>query len=98
MTTVLSPHVAGDLARQVSPATVIKQQEPMAKHTTLRVGGPADLYVEPATENDLASVLNFCSVGGTPFFILGRGSNLIVRDVGFRGAVICLSAPEFSLV
>ena len=70
----------------------------MAKHTTLRVGGPADVYVEPANESDLAAILKFCGEHGVKFFILGRGSNLIVRDGGFRGVVICLSSPEFSRV
>jgi len=67
----------------------------MAPHTTLRVGGPADIYVEPASEADLAIVLAFCREHGVRFFILGRGSNLIVRDGGFRGVVICLSQPAF---
>jgi len=79
------------LSGQVSPATVIRRDEPLAKHTTLRVGGPADLYVEPASEADLAGVLKFCGEQGIKFFILGRGSNLLVRDGGFRGVVICLA-------
>ncbi|HEY3761163.1 MAG TPA: UDP-N-acetylmuramate dehydrogenase [Verrucomicrobiae bacterium] len=79
------------LSERVSPATVIRRDEPLAKHTTLRVGGPADLYVEPAGEADLAQVLRFCGENGIEFFILGRGSNLLVRDGGFRGVVICLS-------
>jgi UDP-N-acetylenolpyruvoylglucosamine reductase len=98
MTMLEPPSIAEDLAARVSPATVIKRDEPMAKHTTLRVGGPADLYVEPANEADLAAVLKFCGERGVKFFILGRGSNLIVRDGGFRGMVICLSSPEFSRI
>ena len=87
-----------ELARRVSPAAVIKRDEPLAKHTTLRVGGPADVYVEPVNETDLAAILKFCREQGVKFFLLGRGSNLIVRDGGFRGGVICLSAPEFSRI
>jgi len=63
-----------------------------------RTDGPADLYVEPATEADLAAVLKFCGGRNLKFFILGRGSNLIVRDGGFRGAVICLSQPAFGKI
>ena len=88
----------GELVARVSSATVIRRDEPMAKHTTLRVGGPADFYVEPANENDLSAILKFCSERGVKFFMLGRGSNLIVRDGGFRGVVICLSSPEFSRI
>ena len=86
---------AAELAAHVSSATIIKRDEPMARHTTLRVGGPADFYIEPANENDLAVVLKFCAERGLKFFILGRGSNLVVRDGGFRGVVICLASPEF---
>jgi UDP-N-acetylenolpyruvoylglucosamine reductase len=89
---------AAELAALVSPATLLRRAEPMAKHTTLRVGGPADVYAEPATEADLAAILNFCGERGVPFFILGRGSNLIVRDGGFDGVVICLSHPHFSRI
>ena len=98
MTMIESPTIADELATRVSPATVIKRGEPMARHTTLRVGGPADLYVEPASESDLAAVLKFGGEHGLKFFVLGRGSNLIVRDGGFRGVVICLSSPEFARV
>jgi UDP-N-acetylenolpyruvoylglucosamine reductase len=89
---------ADEIAGRVSRATVIRRDEPLAKHTTLRVGGPADFYVEPADENDLASVVKFCGENEIKFFMLGRGSNLLVRDGGFRGVVICLSQPEFSKI
>ena len=87
-----------ELAGRVSAATVIKRDEPMARHTTLRVGGPADVYIEPATEGDLAAILRFCAERGIKFFLLGRGSNLVVRDNGFRGVVICLTQSDFSRV
>jgi len=82
--------IAGEIAVRVSRATVVRRDEPLAKHTTLRVGGPADFYVEPADENDLAAVVKFCGERDLPFFVIGRGSNLLVRDGGFRGVVICL--------
>ncbi len=87
-----------ELSRRVSPASVVRRDEPLAKRTTLRVGGPADFYVEPADEADLAAVVSFCTEQALPFFILGRGSNLVVRDGGFRGVVISLSQPHFSRV
>jgi UDP-N-acetylenolpyruvoylglucosamine reductase len=88
-------NIADELAERVSNATTIRRDEPLAKHTTLRVGGPADMYVEPATEEDLAGVLVFCNKRCLPFFIMGRGSNLLVRDGGFRGVVICLAHASF---
>ena len=90
--------LARDLAGIVSPATVVRADEPLARRTTLRVGGPADAYVEPASEADLAAILNFCATREEKFFVLGRGSNLIVRDGGFRGVVICLAQPHFSRI
>jgi UDP-N-acetylenolpyruvoylglucosamine reductase len=86
------------LARRESAATVVRRAEPLAKRTTLRVGGPADVYVEPASESDLALVLRLCAEHGEKFFVLGRGSNLLVRDGGIRGVVICLAHPIFSAV
>ena len=86
------------LSRQVSPLTLVSHHEPLGKRTTLRVGGPADLYVEPGSEADLAKTLKFCAEHRLPIFILGRGSNLLVRDAGFRGMVICLGRPAFTRV
>jgi UDP-N-acetylenolpyruvoylglucosamine reductase len=96
--TLKTPTIADELAKLVSPATIFRRNEPLAKHTTLRVGGPADVYVEPATETELAAILNFCGERGVKFFILGRGSNLIVRDGGFRGVAICLAHANFSKI
>jgi UDP-N-acetylenolpyruvoylglucosamine reductase len=87
-----------ELARCVSPATVIRRDEPLAKHTTLRVGGAADVYVEPASEQDLSAILAGCQERGWPVFVLGRGSNLLVKDCGFRGVVICLAHSYFSRI
>jgi UDP-N-acetylenolpyruvoylglucosamine reductase len=90
--------IANELAALVSAATVIRRDEPLAKHTTLRVGGPADVYVEPASEEDLAAIVKFCSAHDVSFFVLGRGSNLLVRDGGFRGVAIRLSHAVFGKI
>ena len=84
------------ITERISDTTILRKNEPMAKRTTLRVGGPADFYVEPSSEADLAGVLRFCSEEKIAFLILGRGSNLLVRDGGVRGVVIALSQPCFS--
>ena len=62
--------------------------EEMKYHTTFRVGGPAHFFVTPKTEEQLQSVLELCKETDTPWFILGRGSNLLVSDCGFDGVVI----------
>ena len=87
--------IAGELAGLISLSTVICRDEPMAKHTTLRVGGRADLYIEPVSETDLAGVVKYCRRRNLPFFVIGRGSNLLVRDGGVRGVIICLAQAVF---
>lgn len=89
---------AGELTGLVSSETVIRRGEPMSKHTTLRVGGPADVYAEPAGEPDLVAILKACAGCGTRVYVVGRGSNLLVRDEGVRGVVVCLSHAAFSRI
>ena len=60
----------------------------MAAHTTFRVGGPADCFLTPHTEEEAAAMLRLFCEEKEPFFILGNGSNLLVSDLGYRGAVI----------
>jgi UDP-N-acetylenolpyruvoylglucosamine reductase len=90
--------IASELAAVVSPETAVRSDEPLARRTTLRVGGPADYFVEPASETDLAAVVRFCAGHSLPFMVLGRGSNLLVRDGGVRGMVISLAHAHFSRV
>ena len=65
----------------------LRAGEPLARHTTWRVGGPADRFYEPADLDDLA-VLLAALPAGEPVFWLGLGSNLLIRDGGLRGTVI----------
>lgn len=65
--------------------------EPMRNHTTLQVGGAADLQVAPADRDDLSALVELLAEREVPYFVLGNGSNLVVRDGGIRGAVIQLS-------
>ena len=90
--------LAAELGTLLLPASVLRRNEPLAKRTTLRVGGPAELYVEPADEAELATVLRFCRERDVPSFLLGRGSNLLIRDGGIRGVVIHLGSPAFSRI
>jgi UDP-N-acetylenolpyruvoylglucosamine reductase len=90
--------VMAELKAGISQGTVLRRNEPLAKRTTLRVGGSADFYCEPASEEELAHVLRVCGVNWLPLLILGRGSNLLIRDGGIRGMVICLAHPKFSRI
>jgi UDP-N-acetylmuramate dehydrogenase len=62
--------------------------EPLAKYTSMKVGGPADYYFEPSNKADVISLVHYLRQQGFPYLILGRGSNLLVSDEGFRGAII----------
>src|SRR5258707_4438222 len=90
-----------EIARQLREAMgagAVTLYEPMANHTTLRVGGPAQFWVEPQTHGGLANALGFCSANRLPVMIVGRGSNLLVREGGIPGVVIHLSKGDFSAV
>ena len=76
----------------------VRLHEPMAKHTTLRVGGPAQFWVEPRSETAFAELIRFCRRENLPLFVVGRGSNLLVRDGGIRGVVVHPSGGEFDRV
>jgi UDP-N-acetylmuramate dehydrogenase len=62
--------------------------EPMAGHSSFRIGGPADLYVLPSNLNEVAEVLRMCVQQSVPWFLLGGGTNILVSDLGIRGVVL----------
>ena len=78
-----------DLQR-IAGEQAVRLQEPMSAHTTFRIGGPADYFVEPGSESVLKELLLLGRETETPFFILGNGSNLLVSDEGYRGVMISL--------
>ncbi|MFI5347734.1 MAG: UDP-N-acetylmuramate dehydrogenase [Elusimicrobiota bacterium] len=69
----------------------VRFDEPLAKHTTFKIGGPADALVDAETPEEVLAVLRVARGAGVPFFILGWGSNLLVRDRGVRGIVLRLA-------
>jgi UDP-N-acetylmuramate dehydrogenase len=77
---------------------IVRTEVPLAPYTWLRVGGPAQYFVQPATAEQLAEVLRRCRENEVPVRILGGGANLLVDDSGVRGAVVHLSADEFKQV
>lgn len=74
----------------IVPSENVRQQEPMAAHTTFRVGGPADVFVTVSEEEQLRKILKYLDLTGWSYFLLGCGSNLLVSDRGYRGVVIRL--------
>jgi UDP-N-acetylmuramate dehydrogenase len=66
----------------------IKIDEPMKNHTSFRVGGPADIFITPVNVLQIRDVMRLCHDSGCPVFVMGNGSNLVVRDGGIRGVVL----------
>lgn len=93
----MSLHTDQDRLREIArelqagaPNARIRLNEPMSRHTTMRVGGPADVFVEPGGPEEFVWLLAWCHAHGLPPLVIGQGSNLIVRDGGVRGVVLCL--------
>jgi UDP-N-acetylmuramate--alanine ligase len=88
--------LGADLARRLTPATKLRREEPLAPKTTMRVGGAARIYVEPATVGDLQAIWQMARARHVPVHLLGRGSNLIVPDEGVDGVVVALAHPAWT--
>lgn len=77
-----------DILRKMENPPRLLRDEPMRKHITFGVGGPADLFVEPSETVQVAEVVRTCRALGVPLLVMGNGSNLLVRDGGVPGAVL----------
>lgn len=66
----------------------IVRNEPLAKHTTFKIGGPAEYFVTPENKDQLKSVIQVCKESNIPYYIIGKGSNLLVGDKGYKGVII----------
>ena len=77
------------------PEERLLKDEPMSRHTTFHVGGPAEVMFLPSGEEELAQALLMAKEAACPVFFMGRGSNLLVRDGGIKGLVI-LMGESFS--
>lgn len=86
------------LKPRLSPDCKVKSNEPLANKTTIRIGGAARFYAEPANFSDLRVLLRAAALFELKTFCLGRGSNLLVSDQGFDGLVIRFSAPAWRRV
>ena len=71
------------------PQIAVLENEPLSKHTSFRVGGPAEVFVQPKTEAELAQTLRLCADLGVQPVLLGAGTNVIAPDEGLSGVVIC---------
>lgn len=67
----------------------VQRDEPMARHTTFAIGGPADLFIKPKTVDTLRETMACLQTLEVPYYVIGNGSNILVSDAGVRGAVVC---------
>ena len=79
-----------DTLRAATSIAQVLEHEPMARHTTMRVGGPAEILFSPASEGELLFAVREAKRAGAPFRIIGNGSNLLVLDGGLPGLTIRL--------
>jgi UDP-N-acetylmuramate dehydrogenase len=79
-----------DIQRRIGVKT--SRDEPLARFTTMRVGGPADLFATVHNAHELRALVRFARTRGLPHFLLGRGSDLVIADAGIRGLVIQVRA------
>ena len=87
--------LGGEIQRRIGAKTV--RDEILARHTTMRVGGPADLYVVVHNAFELRALVRFVRTRGIPHFLLGRGSDIVVSDAGIRGVVIHVRAEGLEI-
>jgi len=90
--------IAEKLKAVVGEEGDVRLYEPLSKHTTLRVGGPAQFWVEPRNEKAFSDLIRFCRDENLPLFAMGRGSNLLVRDGGICGVVVHPRGGDFDKI
>ncbi|MCR5421643.1 MAG: UDP-N-acetylmuramate dehydrogenase [Lachnospiraceae bacterium] len=74
----------------ILPESAVKINEPMKSHTSFKVGGPADVFITPGTDEEIIDCIKVLRAEKEKYFIMGNGSNLLVSDAGYRGCVIQL--------
>lgn len=87
--------LAEALKKQYKNALILTE-EPMKNHTTFRIGGPADIYIEPAYSS-IIPLIQYLKANDVPFMIIGNGSNLLVSDAGIEGVVIALGKKSSAI-
>lgn len=78
---------------EIVAADRLSEREPLAAHCSFRTGGPADLFIRVCSEEELTKVMELLGEAQTDVFLLGRGTNLLIGDGGYRGAVVTMCPP-----
>ncbi len=83
--------------QKIVKKTNIYKKEPMSKHTSFKIGGMADYFVKIESEEELKNVLNLAKVENIPYFIVGNGTNLLVKEGGIRGIVLKIEQNNYTI-
>ena len=83
--------------QKIVKKTNIYKKEPMSKHTSFKIGGMADYFVKIESEEELKNVLNLAKVENIPYFIVGNGTNLLVKEGGIRGVVMKIEQNDYTI-
>jgi len=89
----VNSRAAEELEKRISGR--VRFKEDLFKHTSIKIGGPAQIWAEPRDRRDLSKILAFARVKKLKVFVIGNGSNILAKDEGFNGIIISLSAPYF---
>lgn len=81
--------------KEITGESFLKRDEPMKFHTTFKTGGNADIFVEPETEEQLFEIIKLCKKENQEYFILGRGSDLLISDKGYRGVIVSTTKIDY---
>ena len=80
--------------KEIVAAGIVRENEPMSAHTTFRIGGVADIYIEAVYLEELVEAVKYLRNENYPYFLMGNGSNVLVSDEGYRGAVIVTKCKD----
>ncbi len=86
-----------ELKKCVSEETSILKDELMSKHTSFKIGGMADIFINVKKEDDVKNILEYSNKNGIPLTVIGNGSNLLVKDGGIRGIVLKIGIEDFNI-
>ncbi len=86
-----------DIVSKLEEKMPVRLNEPMSRHTTFKIGGAADVFAMPQTAEDVLFAVSLCREKNVPYYIVGNGSNLLVKDKGFRGVIIRPDLKELSI-
>ncbi len=85
-----------DLSSIFKNSTILKN-EPMSKHTSFKIGGKADILIKAKSIEDIKTILQYCKIENIPLYVMGNGSNVLVKDNGIRGIVLIVDIDDINI-